>query len=40
SVSLSKEQSALLKAMAKRTESDPKADPLTGAELGAGKKKA
>ncbi|MNC41126.1 Manganese catalase [compost metagenome] len=38
-VTLSKEQSALLKAMSKRTESDPKADPLTGAELGAGKKK-
>jgi len=38
-VTLSKEQSALLKAMSKRTGSDPKADPLTGAELGAGKKK-
>lgn len=38
-VTLSEEQATLLKAMAKRTESDPKADPLTGAELGAGKKK-
>jgi Mn-containing catalase len=29
----------MLKAMAARTESDPDANPLTGAELGAGKEK-
>ncbi|MNE10728.1 Manganese catalase [compost metagenome] len=38
-VALSSKQKTLLKAMAKRTQSDPEADPLTGAELGAGKKK-
>ncbi|WP_142502107.1 manganese catalase family protein [Klebsiella sp. 2680] len=38
SVNLTSEQEALCKAMLKRTKSDPKADPLTGAELGAGKK--
>lgn len=36
SVTLSKEQQALVKAMAKRTQSDPSVDPLTGAELGNG----
>ncbi|SCC18484.1 Mn-containing catalase [Kosakonia oryzendophytica] len=35
-VTLSKEQEALVKAMAKRTQSDPAVDPLTGAELGSG----
>jgi Mn-containing catalase len=35
-VKLSAKQSAALKAMAKRTESDPQANPTTGAELGAG----
>ncbi len=39
SVKLSAEQQALVKAMAERTQSDPDGDPLTGAELGAGKKK-
>ena len=38
-IALSSNQKTLLKAMAKRTQSDPEADPLTGAELGAGKKK-
>ncbi|MBV4412792.1 manganese catalase family protein [Enterobacteriaceae bacterium YMB-R22] len=38
-VTLPPEQEALLKAMAQRTKSDPDVDPLTGAELGAGKKK-
>jgi len=38
-VKLTKEQAAMLKAMAARTESDPDANPLTGAELGAGKEK-
>ena len=38
-VTLTPEQATLLKAMAKRTESDQEVDPLTGAELGAGKKK-
>ncbi|HBR1512257.1 TPA: manganese catalase family protein [Klebsiella quasipneumoniae subsp. quasipneumoniae] len=37
SVGLTPEQEALCKAMLKRTESDPQGDPLTGAELGAGK---
>lgn len=36
-ISLSKEQQALVKAMAERTQSDPTVDPLTGAELGNGK---
>ncbi|MEI9625579.1 manganese catalase family protein [Phytobacter diazotrophicus] len=36
SVTLSKEQQALVKAMAKSTQSDPSVDPLTGAELGNG----
>lgn len=36
SVTLSKEQQALVKAMTKRTQSDPSVDPLTGAELGDG----
>ncbi|MDM7240212.1 manganese catalase family protein, partial [Klebsiella grimontii] len=36
---LTAEQKALVKAMAERTESDPEGDPLTGAELGEGKKK-
>ncbi|MGO3911586.1 manganese catalase family protein [Huaxiibacter chinensis] len=36
---LSSTQKTLLKAMAKRTESDPATDSLTGAELGMGKKK-
>ncbi len=36
SVTLSKEQQALVKAKAKRTQSDPSVDPLTGAELGNG----
>lgn len=36
-VNLSKEQQAFVKAMAKRTQSDPSVDPLTGAELGKGK---
>ncbi|AUU90718.1 Mn-containing catalase [Enterobacteriaceae bacterium ENNIH3] len=36
SVTLSKEQQTLVKAMAKRTQSDPSVDPLTGAELGNG----
>lgn len=39
SVRLTAEQKALVKAMAERTESDPEGDPLTGAELGEGKKK-
>ena len=39
SVKLTAEQKALVKTMAKRTQSDPEGDPLTGAELGAGKKK-
>ena len=39
SVTLTTEQETLVKAMCARTKSDPKADPLTGAELGAGKKK-
>lgn len=39
SVRLTAEQKALIKAMAERTESDPEGDPLTGAELGEGKKK-
>ncbi|ANG92548.1 manganese catalase family protein [Enterobacteriaceae bacterium 155047] len=38
-VKLSSTQKTLLKAMAKRTESDPATDSLTGAELGMGKKK-
>jgi Mn-containing catalase len=38
-VTLSTEQATLVKAMSARTKSDPNADPLTGAELGAGKKK-
>lgn len=37
SVSLTPEQIALVRAMADRTRSDPDIDPLTGAELGAGK---
>lgn len=37
SVGLTPEQEALCKAMLKRTQSDPQGDPLTGAELGAGK---
>lgn len=36
-VNLNKEQLAFVKAMAKRTQSDPSVDPLTGAELGKGK---
>lgn len=36
-VKLNKEQLAFVKAMAKRTQSDPSVDPLTGAELGKGK---
>ena len=36
-VGLTPEQEALCKAMLKRTQSDPQGDPLTGAELGAGK---
>lgn len=39
-ISLSKEQQALVKAMAERTQSDPTVDPLTGAELGNGKPKS
>lgn len=39
SVRLTAEQKALVKAMAERTQSDPDGDPLTGAELGEGKKK-
>ena len=39
SVTLTTEQATLVKTMCARTKSDPKADPLTGAELGAGKKK-
>ncbi|NWK90333.1 manganese catalase family protein [Raoultella terrigena] len=39
SVTLTPEQDALHKAMLKRTRSDPKDDPLTGAEIGSGKKK-
>lgn len=38
-VKLSSTQKTLLKAMAKRTESDPATDSLTGAEMGMGKKK-
>ncbi|HBM3174149.1 TPA: manganese catalase family protein [Klebsiella michiganensis] len=38
SVKLTAKQKALAKAMAERTQSDPDGDPLTGAELGAGKK--
>ncbi|MGG5838896.1 MULTISPECIES: manganese catalase family protein [Enterobacteriaceae] len=38
-VKLSSTQKTLLKAMAKRTQSDPATDSLTGAELGMGKKK-
>lgn len=38
-VKLTKEQQAMVKAMAKRTQSDPNADPLTGAELGDGEPK-
>lgn len=38
SVTLTTEQATLVKAMSARTKSDPHSDPLTGAELGAGKK--
>lgn len=37
-VKLTAKQKTMMKAMVKRTQSDPQADPLTGAELGAGKK--
>lgn len=40
SVTLSPTQEALIKAMADRTKSSTEGDPLTGAELGAGKKKS
>lgn len=39
SVRLTAEQKVLVKAMTERTQSDPDGDPLTGAELGEGKKK-
>jgi Mn-containing catalase len=37
-VTLTKDEQAVLNQMARRTQSDPNADPLTGADLGAGRK--